>query len=251
MDAGACAALVAGEVALAAAPQTDSRGSTGTCFNGDDLVFALTWRQSVRRQYQADTERLIEERTAALARTTVIVENSPVVLVRWLPGDGWPVEYVSDNIAQFDYSPAEFQTGRLKWSDILIPADLERMRQEVARDRDVGLRRTRQEYRIVTADGRVRWMEDRTSIVEGRGGRLIHQGIISSRRRTWGRTPGSAVLYCSGYSRQALTDSAVPDEESLELLLEPYAPRVLLERVRAVLAARARAGGASSAGPTS
>jgi two-component system cell cycle sensor histidine kinase/response regulator CckA len=142
------------------------------------LVFALTWRQSVRRQYQADTERLIEERTAALARTTVIVENSPVVLVRWLPGDGWPVEYVSDNIAQFGYSPAEFQSGRLKWSDILIPADRERMRQEVARDRDVGLRRTRQEYRIATADGRVRWMEDRTSIVEGRGGRLIHQGII-------------------------------------------------------------------------
>ena len=51
-------------------------------------VFVLTWRQRVRGQYQARTEALVEERTAALARTTVIVENSPVILVRWLEGRG-------------------------------------------------------------------------------------------------------------------------------------------------------------------
>jgi two-component system, cell cycle sensor histidine kinase and response regulator CckA len=57
--------------------------------------------------------------------------------------------------------------------------------------------------------------------------------------------PGMAVLYCSGYSRQMLADSAVPDDESIELLLKPYAPRLLLDRVRAVLArapGRPRAG---------
>jgi sensor domain CHASE-containing protein len=37
------------------------------------LVFALTWRQRVRTAYHQETERLVEERTAALARTSVIV----------------------------------------------------------------------------------------------------------------------------------------------------------------------------------
>ena len=142
------------------------------------LVFLFTWRQRVRRQYQARTEALVEERTAALARTSVIVENSPVILVRWLRGEGWPVEYVSDNIAQFGYTADDFHSGRLRWADIVVPEDLELIRAQTARDRLGGIRRTRQEYRILTSDGAVRWMEDRTSFVEESGGRTIHQGII-------------------------------------------------------------------------
>jgi PAS domain S-box-containing protein len=142
------------------------------------LVFALTWRQRVRAVSHQETERLVSERTAALARTTVIVENSPVVLVQWRPGDGWPVEFVSDNITQFGYSADEFHSGRLRWADILTPEDRVRMEQETARDRAAGRQQLRQEYRIVTADGRVRWMEDRTSIVDLGDGRPRHQGII-------------------------------------------------------------------------
>ena len=142
------------------------------------LALGLTSRQRVRAAYHLRTERLVDERTAALARTSVIVENSPVVLVRWKPGKGWPVEYVSDNIAQFGYRAEDFHSGRLRWADILLPEDLGRMLEETARDREAGLRRTRQEYRIVAADGRVRWMEDRTSIVELGDGRPMHQGIV-------------------------------------------------------------------------
>jgi PAS domain S-box-containing protein len=142
------------------------------------LVFALTWRQRVRTAYHQETERLVRERTAALARTTVIVENSPVVLVRWLPGEGWPVEYVSDNIAQFGYKADDFHSGRIRWADILTPEDRLRMQEETAKDRQAGVQRTRQEYRIVAADGRVRWMEDRTSIVDLGDGRPRHQGIV-------------------------------------------------------------------------
>jgi PAS domain S-box-containing protein len=142
------------------------------------VVFVLTWRQAVRRAYHQQTERLVRERTAALARTSVIVENSPVVLVRWLPGEGWPVDYVSDNIAQFGYTAADFHSGRLRWADILAPDDLSRLEHETARDRAAGVQQSRQEYRIVTADGRVRWMEDRTSIVDVDDGPPRHQGII-------------------------------------------------------------------------
>jgi len=51
--------------------------------------------------------------------------------------------------------------------------------------------------------------------------------------------PGMAVLFCSGYSRQMLPDSVVREDETIELLVKPYSPRLLLERVRASLARRA------------
>jgi PAS domain S-box-containing protein len=142
------------------------------------FVYVATWRRGLSRQYQDRMEALVEARTADLARTTLIVEKSPVVLVQWLPGDDWPVAYVSDNIAQFGYTADDFHSGRLTWADILLPEDRARVREDVGRTRDTRGRQTRHEYRIVTADGRARWMEDRTSIVEGPGGRLIHQGII-------------------------------------------------------------------------
>ncbi len=141
-------------------------------------VFVLTWRQRVRLQYQARTEALVEERTAALARTSLIVAHSPVILVRWRPGEDWAVEYVSDNIAQFGYSAADFDSGRVRWADIVLPEDLERVANESARDRAAGVRRTRRDYRIRTGGGAVRWLEERTSVIEESDGRSVRQGIV-------------------------------------------------------------------------
>ncbi len=141
-------------------------------------VFIFTWRQRVRLQYQARTEALVEERTAALARTSVIVAHSPVILVRWQEGHDWAVDYVSDNIAQFGYSAEDFHEGRVRWGDIVLPEDRERIGNEAARDRAAGLRRTRRDYRVRTADGSVRCLEERTSVAEERGGRVVRQGII-------------------------------------------------------------------------
>jgi PAS domain S-box-containing protein len=142
------------------------------------LVFVLAWRQRVRAGYHLEMERLVEERTADLARTSVIVENSPVVLVRWRQGQGWPVEYVSDNIAQFGYAADDFHSGRLRWADILFAGDLPRIEEELRRNTEAGVRQGRQEYRLVTADGRIRWMEDRTTVMDGADGCPRAQGII-------------------------------------------------------------------------
>jgi hypothetical protein len=45
------------------------------------------------------------------------------------------------------------------------------------------------------------------------------------------------VVFCSGYSRQMLDESWMPDE-GVELILKPYEPKALLERVSARLGRR-------------
>ena len=141
------------------------------------LVFAIAWRQRVRHAYHLHTERLVEERTAALARSSLVVQNSPVVLVRWRRGPGWPVDYVSDNIAQFGYAAADFQSGRVSWGDIMWAEDRLRLEAAPPTDPQAGMHLDPQEYRIVTADGGFRWMEDRTSVIS-EGGALVYQGIV-------------------------------------------------------------------------
>jgi two-component system, cell cycle sensor histidine kinase and response regulator CckA len=52
--------------------------------------------------------------------------------------------------------------------------------------------------------------------------------------------PGMPIIFSTGYSRQVLDESWAPDE-GVELILKPYEPKLLLQRVRARLG-RAKAG---------
>ena len=47
--------------------------------------------------------------------------------VQVLYAEGWPVELVSENIAQFGYSPEEFISGAVSYASIVHPDDLERV----------------------------------------------------------------------------------------------------------------------------
>ncbi|HEX9921808.1 MAG TPA: PAS domain-containing protein, partial [Anaerolineae bacterium] len=46
----------------------------------------------------------------ALHLTNLVVENSPAIIFRWryAMDEGWPVEFVSQNISQFGYTPDDF-----------------------------------------------------------------------------------------------------------------------------------------------
>ncbi len=122
-----------------------------------------------------------------LRQTNLVVQNSPVVLFRWRAAAGWPVEFVSENITQFGYTPAELLTGVVPFASIVHPDDLERVAQEVQEYSANGVDEFRQEYRIITKDGQVSWTDDRTVIERDSEGNITHyQGIvidITERRR--------------------------------------------------------------------
>jgi PAS domain-containing protein len=54
-----------------------------------------------------------------------IINNSQVVLFLWKNEDKWPVEFVSENVANFGYTVEDLTSGRVLYKDIIYPDDLE------------------------------------------------------------------------------------------------------------------------------
>ena len=114
-----------------------------------------------------------------LRQAHLVVENSPAVLFRWGVGEGWPVEIVSSNVTQFGYTPEELLSGVVPFSSLVHPQDLERVQHEVQEYSAKGVDRFYQEYRILTPNGEVRWVDDRTAIERLADGRIAnYQGIV-------------------------------------------------------------------------
>lgn len=123
------------------------------------------------------TERKKTEKALLLAN--LVVENSPVVIFRWKAEKGWPVVYVSQNVRQFGYTPDELISGIMPYSSLVYREDLERVAGEVERYTQERTDRYRQEYRIVTREGNIRWIEDHTVIERDENGSVMfYQGVL-------------------------------------------------------------------------
>ena len=122
-----------------------------------------------------------------LAQHNLVIENSNIVLFRWRPEPGWPVELVSRNVDQFGYTADELLENHVKFADLVHPDDRERIASEVEEHMRSGATGFEQEYRIVCKDGRVLWTLDRTVVDRDADGRVTSlQGVlvdINARKR--------------------------------------------------------------------
>ncbi|MBL6946806.1 MAG: PocR ligand-binding domain-containing protein, partial [Rhodospirillales bacterium] len=125
-------------------------------------------------------EEMLREEAKKREELAFIVNNSPAVAFLWKAEEGWPVEFVSDNIRRFGYTPDDFYSGRISFTDIVHPDDLERVAAEVVEYTRENLATFRQEYRLVTADGRFfRWIDDHTWVRRDATGTVTHyQGLV-------------------------------------------------------------------------
>ena len=124
------------------------------------------------------SERKHSQDKLCLANT--VVENSSTILFRWRAAEGWPVEYVSENVVQFGYAAADLMSGKIPYSALVYPDDLARVAEEVVRYSASGVERFDQEYRIITVAGEVRSVEDNTTVERDASGRITHyQGIVN------------------------------------------------------------------------
>ena len=125
-----------------------------------------------REDSQRDRRRLEE--------LTGLIDRSSAVVFRWRVQPGvWPVDYVSANVRQFGYMPEDFTSGRVSWPGITHPDDVPRLEAEVAEYTARGRRQFHQVYRILTAAGETRWIDDHTIAVYDDAGHLTHyEGLL-------------------------------------------------------------------------
>ncbi len=108
-----------------------------------------------------------------------IINKSPAMVFLWRAAPGWPVEYVSDSVRQLGFSPEDFMTGGLPFSQIVYPEDLARVAREVEVHTANGVQEFEQQYRIFNKRGEMRWIDDRTWIRRDLTGAVTHyQGIV-------------------------------------------------------------------------
>ncbi|WP_135611076.1 GAF domain-containing protein [Methanococcoides sp. AM1] len=92
-------------------------------------------------------------------------DEMPEVSFVWKSEYGWPLESVSDDVCVFGYEPNDFLLGGLSYEDIIHPADLEMVRKALQKYSDNSTEDLVQEYRIMNADGDVRWVREKTQII--------------------------------------------------------------------------------------
>lgn len=138
---------------------------------------------SERKQVEAAMENALRRR----AELEAIVNRSPMVVFLWKATEGWPVEFVSDNIRQFGFTPDEFLSGQIAYNQIVHSEDRERVGTEIAKFSAEGPALFTREYRILTKNGDVRWIDDRTWVSRDASGAITHyQGVlIDITERKW------------------------------------------------------------------
>jgi len=108
-----------------------------------------------------------------------IIERSSSVVFRWAPTPRGPVLYVSANVTAWGYRPEDLLNGRITFADIVHPDDIQRILGQRAHYHATTLSRWNEHYRIVTAGGAPRYVEDETSVVRNPDGSVqFTEGIL-------------------------------------------------------------------------
>ncbi|NVB40679.1 PAS domain-containing protein [Pseudenhygromyxa sp. WMMC2535] len=104
-----------------------------------------------------------------------LFSHGPVVVFRWRNAEGWPVEFVSDNVeALTGYPAGEFASGRLPYASLIVAKDMERVVQEVTEHSERAMWFEHAPYRIRHQDGRVLWVHDYTVVLRDAEGKATH-----------------------------------------------------------------------------
>ncbi|MGJ7546239.1 putative bifunctional diguanylate cyclase/phosphodiesterase [Variovorax sp. LT1R16] len=146
------------------------------------LALALTvkWQMTEDAAFKMNLlEQAVEERTRELSDANIIVQNSPTILYRLRGEPSFPLIYISHNITKFGHDAADLLANP-DWADRLIePGDQARVASAMARVLDKEAQGSSIEFRLRTADGSLRWVENRYIPVRDKEGRLVEvEGII-------------------------------------------------------------------------
>ncbi len=108
-----------------------------------------------------------------------LINKGPAIVIIWRCTEGWPVEFISENITNLGYTKDDFLSGRISWLNITHPDDLVRTEEAPSGDVSENTLDRFQEYRIICKNGNILWVQDRTIAIFDNKGKISHfQGII-------------------------------------------------------------------------
>jgi diguanylate cyclase (GGDEF)-like protein/PAS domain S-box-containing protein len=120
-------------------------------------------------------EELLSAFDTARLRPELLINSGPLAFFLWEKKEGWPVRDASKSVYDLTgYTVEEFLGGKINYASLIHPEDLERVSQEVATytntNKDFW---THQPYRIITKDGKVKWVLDHTVSVNDNEGNIV------------------------------------------------------------------------------
>jgi PAS domain S-box-containing protein len=141
----------------------DEGNIVGTLSSGEDITYQKRAEMALQEAYR-------------------IINRSKAVAFLWKNAEGWPVEFVSDNVKELlGYKAEDFTSGKFAYSGVVHPHDLERVGKEVA---IFSAEEGREEfahkpYRVVTKDGEIKWVDDMTFIRRDENADItLYEGIV-------------------------------------------------------------------------
>jgi PAS domain S-box-containing protein len=141
--------------------------------NGNLLTIARDFTDILR------AEQALRQALTRAEELQSIIDRSPAVAFRWRAAEGWPIEFVSPNVAQFGYAADELIARSERYDTLIHPDDVFRVRQVAVEHARSGMSEFSQQYRLLTPEGDVRWVEGRTWIRSDSRGRIQHyEGIV-------------------------------------------------------------------------
>lgn len=121
-------------------------------------------------------------RASKLSVAYDIINSSPAVAFLWKNEEGWPVEYVSQNVSTLlGYTAKQFIDGEISFYSVIHNDDREQVKEEVvvnSKNLNVSFFKHKP-YRIIKQSGVVRYVDDMTYIRRDADGAIInYQGIL-------------------------------------------------------------------------
>ncbi len=198
------------DISLSTAPLYDNRGRvTGAMALQVDITERKRAEEMLQKAHE-ELEHRVTERTLELVtanerlsqeiierknvertlreseeRYRLLVSNIPAVVCKgyW----NWEVEFFDDKMEELlGYSKEEFNSGRLKWKNIVMEEDLPNI-QQIFRMALQTYRHYIREYRVRTKTGGILWLQERGQIICNQEGRVDYISIvffdITERRR--------------------------------------------------------------------
>ncbi|MCB9248290.1 MAG: PAS domain S-box protein [Ignavibacteriales bacterium] len=123
----------------------------------NEITHFVATKQDITNQKIKDND--LNELYIKYEELAYIFNQSPAIGFLWSANDDRTVEFVTENIKQFGYSPSEFYTQDLTFSDIIFPADKEKVVNETKEIIKKGKEKIKQHYRIITKKGEIRWVD--------------------------------------------------------------------------------------------